>query len=265
MDIKPLKTLLLLDSVQEAKILRTLLSDLSLKLEIIVAESLDQFKSIVLKDQVDCFILDWKFENYSVADLAIQIRKSNKYRHTPIIMVPNLEDSAIPNEYSAIKLDMLLYRPFNFVEFEKPLLDVLNKKFGHIIPDHFEVLILDDDPDVLEINIDFLNRLEHKKYQTCSSVSEAKKLVSEKDFDLLLLDWNLADGTCIDLIEFIRSKKDKIRLNSALIIAITGRDDVDDIMNLLKFNVVDHIIKPYQYDEFEDKLIYALERHKKKG
>lgn len=258
-----IKTLILLNSDEEARILSTLLGNLQLNLEITVATHIDQFLSSTSSGVFDCLILDWKYEHYAITELVTKLRASKKYHKIPIVCVVDKKDVFLPAQYSALNVDLLISRPFNVLEFEKQLTEILNKKLGRIIPEHFEILVLDDNPDILEIHVDNLKELKHLKYQTCSSIAEAEKLINEKDFDLFLLDWNLEDGTCIDLIEFIRSKKKNRRLNEALIMAVTGRDAVEDIMTLLKYNVKDYIIKPYGFSEFEEKLIYALERHGK--
>ncbi|MDO9183859.1 MAG: response regulator [Bacteriovorax sp.] len=263
MESNSIRMVFLLNIDEEARALANILRGLQNNLEIVIAKNMDQFALIISTEQVDCFILDWNYKDYAIVDLADKIRKSERYHQTPIAFVINPEDANISLQYSSLKVDMLISRPLNSEDLKNQLINPLNKKLGHIIPEHFEVLILDDNPDVLEIHSDYLKQLKHTKFQTCDSVSNAKKLVMEKDFDLMLLDWNLGDGTCIDLIDFMRSKKEKIRLNEALIVVITGRDDVEDIMTLLRYNVKDYIIKPFEYLEFEDKLIYALEKHTK--
>lgn len=45
---------------------------------------------------------------------------------------------------------------------------------------------------------------------------------------------------------------------------MTGRNAVEDIMTLVAKDVKDHIIKPFDQYEFEDKIYYALERHQKR-
>jgi DNA-binding response OmpR family regulator len=261
---KLIKTLILLNSEQEATDLVNQLKNFPIQLEFFIATNIAQYNAIISTHPIDCFILDWNFEHFSVTELVTKLRKS-RYRQTPIAFVIDKKDAGIGKQYSTLKIDLLMTRPFNFDEYQPQLMAILNKKLGRIIPENFNVLVLDDSQDILDIHIDHLNQLEHTNYQTCSSIAQAKKLMREKKFDLLLLDWNLGDGTCIDLIEFIRSKKENIDHNQALIMAVTGRDSAEDIITLLKYDVKDYIIKPFGLVEFEEKLIYGLERHQKKA
>ena len=93
---------------------------------------------------------------------------------------------------------------------------------------------------------------------------DAKQKLQTNDYDLLLLDWNLDDGTCLDIIEFVKAKPVSARTKAAVTVVITGRDDVDDIMTLLRYGIKDHIIKPFGFQEFEDKIGYALEKNIKR-
>ena len=133
-----------------------------------------------------------------------------------------------------------------------------------VIPKDFNILVLDNSHEILEVISMHLHDLGHAKFDLSHSIQEAEKKLIQNDYDLLLLDWNLDDGTCIDLIEFIKSESLSERTKSALTMVITGRNDVDDIMTLLSYGVKDHIIKPFEFSEFEEKISYALEKHSKR-
>lgn len=254
---------MLLNSKEEASELVNVLSKTNIDLDITIASHMDDFISTVTKEVFQCFILDWNYTQYSAIELIHKIRKSNKYKKTPIVVVTNKEDAKLPMQYAVLDVDFVISRPFKAEIFDETFIQAIVKKPTQVIPEHYNVLILDDNPDILELIADHMLELKHTKFKTCSSIAEAKKLLAEDDFDLFLLDWNLGDGTCIDLIEFIRSKKQNKRLSEALIMVITGRDSVDDIMTLLRYDVKDYIIKPFDYSELEEKLLYAFERRGK--
>lgn len=133
-----------------------------------------------------------------------------------------------------------------------------------VIPTEFNVLVLDNSPEILEVISLHLQELGHEKIELCMDIQEARKCLLTKDYDLLLLDWNLDDGTCFDVIDFIKNNPVSFRTKSAVTVVITGRDDVEDIMTLLKYGINDHIIKPFGFQEFEDKIGYALEKNVKR-
>lgn len=260
----PLKAVILLNSETEAGELASKIADLGIFADIKIALHFDEFINHIQTQKMDCFFLEIDYRGFSVVDLTEKLRKSNKYRRTPLVFVSDKKDRDILHRYSALNVDMVITRPFVFDDINSQLLKVLDKRFSRIIPEHYNVLVLDNNPDIIDLMTLHLDEFKHTKFDTCLSIAEAKKLVDKNDYDLLLLDWNLDDGTCLDLIEFVRSKKDRPRLDKALIMAITARNDVDDIITLLKYNVKDCLIKPFDHKEFEEKLIYALEKHIKK-
>lgn len=268
--VKRIKAIILLQSEEWFKELIEGISNLEISndyiLDLKVETDLESFIAYSQLNPVDCFFIDLSYTRISAIELADKLRKSQKYKKTPLIFLAdkkNKNQECNPMHYSALNIDMVISWPMAFAEIKAPLIGVLMKKFGSVIPKNFNVLILDDNFEIIYIMKAYMDELQHSKFDTCTSLSEARQLVSKNDYDLLLLDWNLPDGTCIDLIEYMREKKDRTRLNKALIMAVTGRDNVEDIMTLLKYNVKDYIIKPFEYDEFEEKLVYALEKHKK--
>jgi DNA-binding response OmpR family regulator len=259
-----IKTVMLFNSPEEAKELTTHLGKTEYKFNVTVADNLDHFVALSGEGgPVECFFLDWDYSQYSMIELVQKLRKSNKYRKTPIVFVTDKKDVRTPMQYAALEADLVIPRPFQLNEFNMLFKAAVGKKMSRIIPENYDVLILDDKEEILELMVDHMREMKHTRFQTCASIAEAKKILDEKDFDLFLLDWNLGDGTCIDLIDYIRAKKDNKRLGESLIIVVTGRNDVDDIMTLVRYNIKDHIIKPFDYPELEEKLIYAIDRHRK--
>lgn len=255
------KAVILLNCEKEARGLANNLTELKPFSEITVASSFDNFITLIQSEQVDCFFLDAHYEQFPTIDLVKQLRKGNRYSKTPLVLLSNKNDDHIQLRYSSLDVDVFTSLPFVLEDFKAQLDSALTKRFSNVIPEHYNVLVLDNNKYILEIMKLHLNRLKHTNFQTCESISEARSYIDKTDFDLLLLDWSLYDGTCIDLIEYIRSKKENIRLNNALIMVITGRSEVDDVLSLLKYNVKDYLTKPFDYNEFVEKLQYAMKRH----
>lgn len=254
---------ILQNTYEEARDLARQLTDLNLFVEIKIVTVFDEFVSFIQNNDVDCFFIDLNFSQYPVVELAERLRKAQKYQKTPVIFIGDKTNDHSFLKQSTLDVDLVMIKPFTFVEFKDSLITALRKRFTKVIPEHFKVLALDNEPAILELIESHFARLQHSAIDTCKSLAEAKNAFAESEYDLLILDWNLDDGNCLDLIKYIRAKKEKIRLNNALIMVVTGRNDVDDIMMLRQHDVKDHIIKPFDYDEFEEKLRYGLERHKK--
>jgi DNA-binding NtrC family response regulator len=67
------------------------------------------------------------------------------------------------------------------------------------------VLVVDDDNDVCQISRWMLSK-EQYQIQTGQSVADAFRAIEQKPFDAYVVDYNLPDGSGLDIAERIRSK-----------------------------------------------------------
>lgn len=221
-------------------------------------------KELSNHQQIDCFMVDENFKTCSPVDLMRKIKRSQKYKKTYTVMETN-DINSIDSEISGLRLDLLYDYAFSSQELCETIINGIKLKQAPVIPKDYNVLVLDNDETILETMSIFLNQLDHEHFDICMSVKNAKEKLLENRYDFLMLDWNLDDGTCLELIEFIKTNEQtkKLENDKALTMVITGRDDVEDIMTLLQYGVKDQIIKPFNFDEFEDKVMYALKKHKR--
>lgn len=250
--------------LNEAPLINSLMqkfSTLGPKIKFIVEPTFDLFlKNIAHQTHVDLFVIDEKFQQCQSLDLIDRLKKSKRYKKSTILLhVANIKK--IDDRFNGLHIDFYFDKQTHLGELSDSLLQSIKDKKKTVIPKSYNVLILDDNPDLCEIVAMELEQLGHTRYKFCHSLKEALKCVDESDFDLMLLDWNLGDGTCLDLVEHVKNKSWRTYNQKALIIVVTGRDDVDDLMTLLMYGIKDTIIKPFDSFEFEDKLSYALSRH----
>ena len=66
-----------------------------------------------------------------------------------------------------------------------------------------QVLIVDDEPDLLELVCLTLNRMQVET-QTARDIAGAKRLLDSESFDLCLTDMRLPDGNGLDLVAWIQ-------------------------------------------------------------
>ncbi|MDO9184285.1 MAG: response regulator [Bacteriovorax sp.] len=136
-------------------------------------------------------------------------------------------------------------------------------KLGKIIPEKYRVMILDNNKDIAELIGMHLEKMNHTNYELSFSVTDSLDKIETKEYDLLLLDWSLDDGTCFDLIDKIRSMNKSLhpRTTSALIVVVTGKDTQTDKKKLERYQIKEHFIKPFVYEEFEKNIKAAIMKH----
>lgn len=120
-----------------------------------------------------------------------------------------------------------------------------------------EVMIIEDDPMVREINSEFLKRIEgFNLYKAVSNLDDAKKFISTKKPDLILLDVYLPKENGIDLLKWIRRQEIDID-----IILITADKSSERIQEAFRCGVVNYLIKPFSFERFKESLIQFKSRY----
>ncbi len=106
----------------------------------------------------------------------------------------------------------------------------------------YRILLLEDDPDSVEIT---KMHLSHAGYElgiaTC--LHEAETLMAQQEFDLLLLDMMLPDGSGTQLCAKLRATG-----HIGPVIFITCIDDGDTMVDAFENGADDYVVKPVNYE-----------------
>ncbi len=87
-----------------------------------------------------------------------------------------------------------------------------------------------------------------------ANINYAKKIINEKQFDIVLLDINLPDGKGIDIIEYIKEHQEE----NVNIIILTAYGDIPLAIESIKKGALDFWQKPIEYKEIIDKVSRLL-------
>lgn len=101
------------------------------------------------------------------------------------------------------------------------------------------ILLLEDDA-ALGQGIRFALENDGIHVELCTALSQAQSILPGKDFDLLILDVNLPDGSGLDLLQDARR-----RHSSVPVILLTANDLETDIVLGLESGADDYITKPF--------------------
>lgn len=100
------------------------------------------------------------------------------------------------------------------------------------------IMIVEDDADLAE-GISMSLNDENLEFILCRTVAEARELLRQKTFELLILDINLPDGSGLELCREIR------RSSRVPIALLTAKDLELDIVKGLECGADDYITKPF--------------------
>lgn len=116
------------------------------------------------------------------------------------------------------------------------------------------VLIVEDNPELAQELTDYLTQSGYvcKNARTVAAASEE---ISSNDYDILLLDLGLPDGSGFDLLTEVC----KTQTRTAVII-LTARGELNDRINGLQWGADDYLTKPFALTELGARLFAVVRR-----
>jgi len=100
------------------------------------------------------------------------------------------------------------------------------------------VLVVDDEPDLLELVSLTLGRMSLRT-RTASDLDSARRLLKSERFDLCLTDMRLPDGDGLDLVAWIQEHR-----ASLPVAVITAHGNIESAVRALKLGAFDFVSKP---------------------
>tara|TARA_B100001769_G_C22077510_1_gene580377 strand:+ start:167 stop:853 length:687 start_codon:yes stop_codon:yes gene_type:complete len=123
-----------------------------------------------------------------------------------------------------------------------------------------KILVIEDEPDIRR-NLEYNLSREGFSISTAASISEANTLLASTDYNLILLDLMLPDGSGLDLCKSIKSNSDT---ESIPIIILTAKDDEVDKVVGFELGADDYVTKPFSVRELILRVKAVLKRGSKK-
>ena len=115
-----------------------------------------------------------------------------------------------------------------------------------------KVLIVDDEPDLLELLEMTLSRM-GLDTSRAESVAEAQRMLDREGFDLCLTDWNLPDGEGLRVVEHITQKALDVP-----VAVITAFGSPENAVAALKAGAFDYLAKPVALEQLRAVVKQAL-------
>ena len=117
------------------------------------------------------------------------------------------------------------------------------------------ILLLEDTEDVAEAIAASFMRSGHA-VDHVMSCQAAEDLLAVQEYDLLILDINLPDGSGVDVLRSLRGRK-----MSTPVLMLTARLGVEDRVEALDIGADDYLMKPFDLRELEARARALVRRH----
>jgi len=120
-----------------------------------------------------------------------------------------------------------------------------------------QVMIIEDDPMVLDINTKFLKRVDgFQLIKAASNLTDAKSFIKEHKIDLILLDIYLPKENGIDFLKWLRIKEIGVE-----VILITADKTINRVQEAFRYGARDYLIKPFTLERFKESLLKFKDRY----
>lgn len=115
------------------------------------------------------------------------------------------------------------------------------------------ILVVDDDCDHL-LMLEALLDAAGYTVITATSCAEGRSLLMEREFDALVADYSLGDGTASDLLRELGDRRPRVAL------VLSGFDASEDVTRTLDAGFDAHLVKPTSIDVLRETLAEGLRR-----
>ncbi len=120
-----------------------------------------------------------------------------------------------------------------------------------------KTVIVEDDLMVASINSQFARKTPGVKIiATFHDGKDALSFLEKHDVDLLLLDLYMPSFSGLELLDELRRMQ-----NNVDVIMITAANDIENINKALHLGILDYLVKPFQYERFEEAMNKYVLRH----
>jgi len=117
-----------------------------------------------------------------------------------------------------------------------------------------KLLIIEDEPDLLKSLAQFL-RQESYVCEVAVSEAEADEKILLYDYDCILLDINLPDGSGLNILKRLKESN-----KSDGVIILTARNSLDDRVQGLNLGADDYLAKPFHLPELSARVSAVIRR-----
>jgi signal transduction histidine kinase len=119
-----------------------------------------------------------------------------------------------------------------------------------------KVLVVDDEESVV-VTIKAILQLDGYNVATTTSCVEARTMVRDVEYDLVLTDLRLEDGDGLDVLKAVRE-----RHPDTVTIMLTGYASLESAVQALRAGAYDYLVKPSEVEELRSTVARGIERRR---
>ncbi len=118
------------------------------------------------------------------------------------------------------------------------------------------VLVVDNEQSVV-VSVKAILQLDGYDVATTTSGAQARAMVREVEYDLVLIDLRLDEGDGLDLLKAVRE-----RYPETVTIVLTGHASLESAIQALRAGAYDYLVKPTEVEELRSTVARGIERRR---
>ena len=118
------------------------------------------------------------------------------------------------------------------------------------------ILVVDDEPAV-RMMLEAALHSHGYRVESVGSGAEARDMIAEQEFDVILLDLRLGDSDGIDILQEIKQ-----RWPATEVILLTAHGSINSAISALRHGAFDYLLKPAQVHDIRDRVERGLARRR---
>ncbi|MCH2038624.1 MAG: response regulator [Rickettsiales bacterium] len=122
---------------------------------------------------------------------------------------------------------------------------------------NISILIVDDYRTMLRIIRNLLSQLGFNNVDEATDGVTALKKIGEKQFDLIISDWNMEPMSGIELLQKVRADETNM---SIPFIMVTAENKPENVVKAKEAGVDNYIVKPFNAETLRGKLVSVLSK-----
>ncbi len=222
--------------------------------------------TLLKKQPIDFIISDWSMPEMTGLDLLRYVRSDETFQEIAFVIVtaPVREEREKIEEAVSARVDDYIIKPFRSQILKEKIEYVMLEKFFHL---RKGVLIVDDDIEVRQTLIEYLNRMEYTPIYEAENGADGLKILRDHvdRIGLVLSDWDMPKLSGIDFLAHIRAEHQMSYMPFVMITAqFSGEIERVKLQMALDEGVDHYLLKPFRFEDIKAKITFVTRKAKQR-
>lgn len=215
----------------------------------------------ILDDAPDLVVSSLHLEDMTGRDLVLKMRESLATETTPFILISTATSFRELDPIKQAGASAVLPKPFTDRELKRAVMNTMDwehpdqLELEDLDPENLEVLVVDDSALARKMIGRTLNKMGIEKITEAADGAEAKPLIQDRTFDLIVTDFNMPEVDGHELLRFIRNESNQ---SSVPVLMVTTEGDASKLAAVQNDGVSAIVDKPFEVAEVKRLIEAAL-------